>query len=152
MVSIINWTSAKSPKVLPLSQLCPLAYLEGGQADSFQHIKAKGNTQGILEDPGPPGGKTQPQLSAHSKDQRRISKGFVTLTFTLSNRKSTEYTTGTYWSSFLKTPHTRLTAMQNPARSSIRTCGRLCKYGRLLSGTLKAKKVPSRGLRSLAKL
>lgn len=42
----------------------------------------------------------------------------------------------TYWSSFRKTPHTTVTVTQKSASSSVRACGRLWKYGRLLSGTL----------------
>lgn len=47
--------SASLPTVLGMSPP-PKPYLEGGQADGLEHVKAEGNSQGVLQNPGPPGG------------------------------------------------------------------------------------------------
>lgn len=50
-------------------------------------------------------------------------------------------TLSTYWSSLRNTIQVMLTPMQRADSSNMRTCGRLCRYGKLFSGTLPSRRV-----------
>lgn len=52
------------------------------------------------------------------------------------------FSPSTHWSSLRNTIQVMLTPMQRADSSSMRICGRLCKYGRLFSGILSSQDAP----------